>query len=315
MSALAVAVPVGGRMLEELATAAKEAATAAGAKAVALLVAPSEATLVTAKCLFEKVYVARGAGPGTAEGYATAATALAEMERVVAFLVGGDRAGKEVAAKIAAKLGVGCVTDCTWVGAEGTTLAAERLVYGGSAVAREVAAKLPLVASIRPGAFPAAKGDEPRAEVERFEVEGVAEKYDVVGERPVERAAAELERADVVVACGRGVRRAEDLAMLRELADELGGALACSRPVAADRKWMSEWVGLSGKSINPKLYIAVGISGAIQHLAGITGAKVVVAINSDPGAPIFSACDYGVVGDLYEVVPKLIEVLKRRARG
>lgn len=315
MSALVVAIPVKGKALEELASAVRGAASAVGAAAAALLVAPTEATLLTARRLFDKVYVARGAGPGTAEGYAAAAVALAGREQVKAFVTGGDKLGKEVAAILAAKLKVGCATDCTWIGAEGDTLAAERLVYGGSAVAREVALKLPLVASIRPGSFPAAKAGEPTEDVVRFEVSGVEERFDVVGERPRERAAVDIERAEVVVACGRGVRRAEDLSMLRELAKALGGVLACSRPVAADRKWMSEWVGLSGKSVNPKLYVAVGISGAVQHLAGIRGAEVVVAINSDPRAPIFAACDYGIVGDLYEIVPELIRALRERSKA
>ena len=120
-----------------------------------------------------------------------------------------------------------------------------------------------------------------------------------------------LEEAEVVVVAGRGVKKKEDLAMLEELAKLLGGVVGCTRPLAADLKWFPIWVGMSGVTIKPKLYIGVGVSGQVQHVAGIRDSKVIVAINIDPNAPIFEHVDYGIVGDLYKVVPKLIEELKK----
>ncbi len=125
---------------------------------------------------------------------------------------------------------------------------------------------------------------------------------------------ARIEEADVVVGVGRGFRRREDLRLAFELAELLGGAVGGSRPIAADLKWLPEdaWIGISGKRISPKLYIAVGISGAPQHMAGVSGSKIIVAINKDKSAPIFRYADYGIVADLYEILPILIRKLKER---
>lgn len=124
-----------------------------------------------------------------------------------------------------------------------------------------------------------------------------------------------LDEADVVVGGGRGLRKKEDLKLLKELASILGGAWGVTRPLAADYGWAPEWIGISGASINPKLYIATGISGQPQHTSGIRGSKVIVAINMDSEAPIFKFADYGIVGDLYQIIPKLIEKLKEIKEG
>jgi electron transfer flavoprotein alpha subunit len=121
-----------------------------------------------------------------------------------------------------------------------------------------------------------------------------------------------IEDASVIVSCGRGLGKKEDRVLLDELAMLLCGQVGCSRPLAEDRKWFGEWVGLSGHKVKPKLYIACGISGVIQHVAGIRDAKVIVAVNKDESAPIFEVADYGVVGDLYEILPALKEALKKQ---
>ena len=123
-----------------------------------------------------------------------------------------------------------------------------------------------------------------------------------------------LEEAEIIVSVGRGFKSREDLSMAFKLAELIGAQVGCSRPIAADLKWLPEehWVGLSGKKVRPKLYMAIGISGQPQHLAGIMDSKIIVAINKDPNAPIFKYADYGVVEDLYQLVPKLIERLSRR---
>ena len=138
----------------------------------------------------------------------------------------------------------------------------------------------------------------------------------VVERRPKQRGGVNIEAAELIVSVGRGFRSKDDLKLAFDLADVLGAQIGCSRPVAADLKWLSEdhWVGLSGHKVAPKLYMAIGISGAPQHLAGITDAKVVVAINNDKSAPIFKNCDYGVVADLYQFVPVLTKRLKERLK-
>jgi electron transfer flavoprotein alpha subunit len=116
----------------------------------------------------------------------------------------------------------------------------------------------------------------------------------------------------VIVSCGRGLEKKDDIKILKELAEVLHGQVGCSRPLVEDRRWFSEWIGLSGHKVKPKLYIASGVSGVIQHVAGIRDAKIIVAVNKDPEAPIFEIADYGVVGNLYEVLPALREALKKQ---
>jgi electron transfer flavoprotein alpha subunit len=127
------------------------------------------------------------------------------------------------------------------------------------------------------------------------------------------RGAVRLEEAEIIVSVGRGFKKKEDLQMAFELAKVLGGQVGCSRPIAADLKWLPEehWVGLSGKKVKPKLYLAVGISGQPQHIAGILDSRIIAAINNDPSAPIFQNADYGVVEDLYKIVPILINKISK----
>jgi electron transfer flavoprotein alpha subunit len=135
---------------------------------------------------------------------------------------------------------------------------------------------------------------------------------ELVERKPLELSNVKIEDAEYLVCCGRGLEKKEDEAMLKDLAKVFGGHVGCSRPLVEDRKWFSEWVGLSGHKVKPKLYIACGISGVIQHVAGIRDSKIIVAINRDPEAPIFEIADYGVVGNLYEVLPALQEALKKQ---
>jgi electron transfer flavoprotein alpha subunit len=129
--------------------------------------------------------------------------------------------------------------------------------------------------------------------------------------KPVEAAKTRIEEAKIVVCGGRGVNKKEDFKMFEELANVLGGQVGGTRPLAEDRKWFSEWVGLSGKKVKPYLYIGCGISGMIQHIAGIRDSRVIVAINKDPNAAIFEVADYAVVGDIYHIIPALTEILKQ----
>jgi electron transfer flavoprotein alpha subunit len=229
-------------------------------------------------------------------------------------LIGSTRNGKPLAARLATRLNVGCVPDCTRLSVdEQRRLVGERITYGGTAVAKLTFKTKPQIATIPSRAFEKPEVKNRGGQVVRVDIVTVEEsKTEVVETKPLETSAVRIEDADVIVSCGRGLERKEDRALLDELAGVLCGQVGCSRPLAEDRKWFSEWVGLSGHKVKPKLYIACGISGVIQHVAGIRDAKVIVAINKDENAPIFEVADYGVVGNLYEILPALKEALKKQ---
>ncbi|MEN2999769.1 MAG: electron transfer flavoprotein subunit alpha/FixB family protein [Acidilobaceae archaeon] len=154
---------------------------------------------------------------------------------------------------------------------------------------------------------------ERRGKGEIVEVRADPQGVKLLEKRPKEFSGVKIEDAEVVVGVGRGFRSKEDIRLAQELAKALGGQVGATRPVATDLKWLPEdvWIGISGKRIAPKLYFAVGVSGAPQHMAGVSDAKVIVAINKDKTAPIFKYADYGIVGDLYKVLPVLVAKLKR----
>lgn len=240
-----------------------------------------------------------------------AAAAIVEVARAkgfVALLVAETRFGAVVAAKVAARLGVGSLGKGKALRAEGGMLALQRDVYAGKFAAK-VAAKMPCVAMVQAGAYKPG-GSQP-SEVEELSVKVGEARVTVSETGPAKQGEAGVKSAPVVVAAGRGFAKKEDLSIAKELADLLGGALGCSRPLSSDLGWLGEeaHIGLTGAYVHPKLYLAVGISGQLQHVAGIKDSKVIVAINRDPQAPIFQVADYGIVGDLYEVLPALIKAL------
>ncbi|MFQ5536052.1 MAG: electron transfer flavoprotein subunit alpha/FixB family protein [Gemmatimonadota bacterium] len=228
--------------------------------------------------------------------------------------------GKDLAPRVAALLDVPLAGDVTEVAAEGGALRVVRPVYAGKAFAHVTLQAAPALISIRPNVFQVEEG-EGSASVSVFTPEVDAGSF---GTRVVERRAAEggaldVSEATIIVSGGRGMKGPENWALLKELKDALGPgtALGASRAVV-DAGWRphGEQVGQTGKTVSPSLYIAVGISGAIQHLAGMRTSKTIVAINKDPDAPIFNVADYGIVGDLFEVVPRLSEEVRAlKAQG
>jgi len=252
-----------------------------------------------------------------AQAYAVCLAEAARSAEATVVLFGGTILGKDLSARAAARLDTACLSDVTELDVEADgTLRGARPVYSGKALARVSIPKArPAVASLRPNVFALADPDDSRsAEVVPLQVSIGEEQLRVKTVEMRKSAQQELDvaEASVIVAGGRGVKEAENFSLLRDLAQVLGGAVGASRAVV-DAGWIghSHQVGQTGKVVSPNLYIAAGISGAIQHLAGMSSSKVIVAINKDPEAPIFKVADYGIVGDLFEVLPAMTEAVRK----
>jgi electron transfer flavoprotein alpha subunit len=229
-------------------------------------------------------------------------------------LIGSNKNGKELAARLAAKLDAGCIMDCIKVYLHDKKLTTERIVYSGNAIAIEEFTSAPQILTIPPKVFdPLPRNEHHKGEIVKKKIEPEYSPSKIVKIQEMKSEEVNVEDAEIIVSCGRGFKKKEDIKLVSELADVLKGrTVGCSRPIAADLKWLSEdhWIGLSGHKVKPKLYIACGISGQIQHIAGMRDSGVIVAINKDPEALIFKSADYGIVGDLYQVLPKLTSAIK-----
>jgi electron transfer flavoprotein alpha subunit len=243
------------------------------------------------------------------EGFAEAIYSQVSVGGASVLLVGGTLRGKHVAAYVAAKLNAGMTTDAKTLKIEDGKLLATRILYAGLAVCEEVVA-LPAVATIRARTFIAPPAAASAGVVEKIAVEGDARV--MLGEvKSTSTAGVDITAANKLVAVGRGFRKQDDLKLAEELAGALQAELACTRGVAEDEHWLpiERYIGISGQTVKPELYLAVGLSGQVQHMVGCRESKVIVAVNNDERAPIFEAADYGIVGDLYEVLPLLTAAL------
>ena len=257
----------------------------------------------------------------SAEGYRRVLADLALALQPSAILLGATALGKDLAPRLAARLGTGLLSDCTGLemDAEGRVTGV-RPMYGGKVWSRvEALLPGPAVATLRPNLF-APQAPEAGRTVPIRKVEAALDPKDlraVVKEILAStETKVELTEAQIIVSGGRGLKAPEHFKLIEDLAESLGGAVGASR-AAVDAGWKPHafQVGLTGKTVSPALYIACGISGAIQHLAGMSGAKYIVAINKDPNAPIFKVADAGIVGDLFEVIPLLIEEIRKIRQG
>ena len=225
-------------------------------------------------------------------------------------VIGATRRGKDLAPKLATRLKLGCITDAMRLKLDGANVVAERLVWGGNSIAN-IASKGTSIVTVPTRSYERASGSStPNIAIVPFEASPA--RVTVLEKKEKSRQDVSLKKAEVVVSAGRGFKKKEDLAILEGLTNVLNGVLGASRPLTSDLGWLSEerQVGLTGNTVKPRLYVAVGISGQIQHLTGMRDSKIVVAINNDKNAPIFQESDYGVVGDLYVVVPELVKELK-----
>ncbi len=252
--------------------------------------------------------------------YAMAMAQLVTKYMPNMFLAGATMMGRAFVPSVAAKIRTGLTADCTDIDIDPETklLLQTRPTFGGNLMARIVCKNhRPQMATIRPKIFDEApvinEGSQPVVTVEPFLKEGLTNKVQILRKEKVENTV-DLQEAEVIVSGGRGIKDPKNFAMIRELADLLGGAVGASR-AAVDSGWIPypHQVGQTGKTVKPKIYIACGISGAIQHLAGMQTSDYIIAINRDPDAPIFRVANLGIVGDVFEVVPALIKKLKENS--
>ena len=255
----------------------------------------------------------------TTDAFVKALIALVQKYKPETLMIGATTNGRDMGPRVSCHLKTGLTADCTAIDIDEETgnVAWTRPTFGGNLMATIMCPdSRPQMGTVRPGVFKKGVYDQDRTgEIVREEIHVAP---DEIRTTLVERVneiveAVNLSEAEIIVSGGRGVGSAENFKLIEGLAEVLGGTVGCSRAVV-DAGWLpyAHQVGQSGKTVAPKLYFAVGISGAIQHLAGISGADTVIAVNKDADAPIFGVADYGIVGDLNEVVPALIEALKAR---
>lgn len=303
---------------EGLVDLARSIAGNLGEKVALLYVRPEEPGAVRPKVAGGADFVYQwvpGSYLRSPEALAAGLTSVCESLQVKIVLVAASPTGKEVASRTAAALNSACVTDCINVYVDQKDgLIAEKLLFGGA-----ITAEIVLQGDIKICAVSTEVIGNPLDNATAVEVSDVTpdlsglagSEKEILEVRKVEKSV-DLASAKKIVSIGRACRKQEDIEMIRELCGVLGAELGCSRPVAEELKWLPEErkVGLTGTSVKPEIYFAVGISGQVQHIAGMKDSRIVVVINNDKKAPFFNSADYGLVGDLYEIVPELIGALR-----
>jgi electron transfer flavoprotein alpha subunit len=248
----------------------------------------------------------------TPEGYATVVRAACQRFAPDALFAAATSLGRDLSGRVAARLGVGCLADVTKVSVEAGAIVAVRPVYSGKVLATVDGGNAkPVVVTLRPNVFPLSTHEVTPA-VESLPATGGDLRAVLRELLAKEGGELDVAEADIIVSGGRGMKGPENFALIRELAKALGAAVGASR-AAVDSGWIEHGhqVGQTGKVVSPSLYIACCISGAIQHLAGMSSSKIIVAINKDAEAPIFKVADYGIIGDLFHVVPAFTEEIRK----
>jgi len=305
----------------EAVSAAKKLASSLGATVTAVNIGP-EASDAASLGAFGASKVIQVNNPELAnystEGYAQAAAEIIKSEQPSAVILSATLRGKDLAPRIAARAGAALLSDCTDVKVENGEFHALRPIYAGKVLMwAKVKGALPLL-TLRPKAFLAEEtGGTAAVESRSVTLNACKIRARVVEEKAAGGASLDVTEADIVVSGGRGLKGPEGFGIIEDLAKALGAAVGASRAVV-DAGWRphGEQVGQTGKVVSPTLYVAIAISGAVQHLAGMTTSRTIVAINKDADAPIFKVATYGIVGDAFEIVPKLTEEIKKlKAQG
>jgi electron transfer flavoprotein alpha subunit len=248
-----------------------------------------------------------------ADVYADALAQIANKYNPDVILIESTRRGKELAARLAHKLNAGCITDATGIEIKDKEIIVHRYTLGGNTEASETLKTGKKVISVLPKAFETGAKTAAQGEAVEVAVTPKEPKVKIVETKAKAGDVVSLEDAQTLVCIGRGLNKKEDLPMVETLAKALNAEIGCTRPLSHELQWLSEQreVGLSGKKCKPGLCVELGISGQIQHTVGVRDSKIIVAINKDKTAPIFEMADYGIIGDIYEVVPKLSEKIKK----
>ena len=301
----------------ELASTARKLADQLGEEANAILLGSGIEGIASelGKYGIDKVYVADNAvfEPYTTDAHAAAVAKIVKENAPSILLLGASTQGKDLSSRLVGKLATGMATDCVDLQIVDGKMAARRPMYAGKCYGEVMTSSFPQMASLRPNVFPAVENTK-AAEVIKFDagIDAGQLKTKVLEIQKDTSGKVDLTEANIIVSGGRGMKGPENYVILEELADLLGATVGASR-AAVDAGWrpQKDQVGQTGKVVSPNLYIACGISGAIQHLAGMGSSKYIVAINKDPDAPIFARADYGIVDDLFKVVPELTKEVKK----
>ncbi|MDR0818660.1 MAG: electron transfer flavoprotein subunit alpha/FixB family protein [Oscillospiraceae bacterium] len=307
----------------ELLGKGKELANAVGEELVAVVIGNGVDAAVKIAVSYgaDKVIVVDGADYAnySTDAYTYALEQLVGKYKPSAILLGATGIGRDLAPRIAARLNTGLTADCTGLGIDTDTgvIQWSRTAYSGKLIAEiECPEARPQIGTVRPSVFKRVPPDlERSAEIIAEDIPVPTGLIRIALVEKIEEAAegaVNLEEAEIIVSGGRGLGKPENFSLVKDLADVLNGVVGASR-AAVDAGWIdhSHQVGQTGKTVGPKLYVACGISGAIQHLAGMSGSDVIIAVNRDPDAPIFDIADYGIVGDIKEVLPALTSAIKK----
>lgn len=300
----------------EIASAARKLADELGEEVCAILLGSGIEGIAgeLGKYGVDKVYVADDAAfePYTTDAHAAAVTKVVKENGPSILLLSASVQGKDLSSGLVGKLATGMATDCVEVKIADGAMVAVRPMYAGKCFGEIVVSGSPQMASLRPNVFPADESAK-AGEVVKFDAGLSADdlKTKVLEVQKDASGKVDLTEAEVIVSGGRGMKGSDEFKVIEELADVIGATVGASR-AAVDAGWrpQPDQVGQTGKIVSPNLYVACGISGAIQHLAGMSSSKYIVAINKDPDAPIFAKADYGIVDDLFKVVPEVTKAAK-----